>query len=127
MGKKRSDLSAPGRPRAKKGKHMPDSEIDFTDMPELSDSSLAKAVRVGRPRSDTPKQMIAFRIDPGLLKNLKKLAKSVTHKVEKVGEKAKRSLSKTNVNKEESSALPNKFDLNREDSFRYEELHRKSS
>ena len=56
-------------------------------------------------------------------KNLKKLAKSVTHKVEKVGEKAKRSLSKTNVNKEESSALPNKFDLNREDSFRYEELH----
>ena len=39
-------------------------------------------------------------------KNLKKLAKSVTHKVEKVGEKAKRTLSKTNLNAKEEHVDP---------------------
>ena len=45
-------------------------------------------------------------------KNLKKLAKSVTNKVEKVGEKAKRTLSKTNLNAREEHVdptLPNKM------------------
>ena len=45
-------------------------------------------------------------------KNLKKLAKSVTNKVEKVGEKAKRTLSKTNLNGREEHVdptLPNKM------------------
>ena len=47
-------------------------------------------------------------------KNLKKLAKSVTHKVEKVGEKAKRTLSKTNLNAKDEHAdptLPNKMSV----------------
>ena len=47
-------------------------------------------------------------------KNLKKLAKSVTHKVEKVGEKAKRTLSKTNLNAKEEHVdptLPNKMSV----------------
>ena len=46
-------------------------------------------------------------------KNLKKLAKSVTNRVEKVGEKAKRTLSKTNLNAKEEQhvdpTLPNKM------------------
>ena len=47
-------------------------------------------------------------------KNLKKLAKSVTNKVEKVGEKAKRTLSKTNLNAKEGHVdptLPNKMSV----------------
>ena len=53
-------------------------------------------------------------------KHLKKFAKSVTHKVEKVGDKAKKSLSKANVSKPDNTeytggggggTLPNKFSL----------------
>ena len=75
MGKKRSESSMRGKPRAKSGKHMPDSKIDFSDIPELSSTQLASARRVGRPKSDNPKQLIAVRLSPKLLADLKKLAK----------------------------------------------------
>ena len=55
-------------------KHTSKSKIDFSDIPELTDKELSKAKRVGRPNSDNPKQLIAFRIDPRLLNKLKKLA-----------------------------------------------------
>ena len=48
---------------------------------------------------------------------MKKFAKSVSHKVEKVGDKAKKSLSKANVSKPDNDhgghegTLPNKFSL----------------
>lgn len=49
-------------------------------------------------------------------KNIKKLAKSVSHKVEKVGNKARKSLSSQHREAADSSAhgspLPNKFDIN---------------
>ena len=51
-------------------------------------------------------------------KNIKKLAKSVSHKVEKVGNKARKSLSSQHREQNstapvpESSPLPNKFDIN---------------
>ncbi len=44
-------------------------------------------------------------------KHIKKLAKSVTHKVEKVGSKARKSLSSQHKENQQA-ALPNKFDLN---------------
>ena len=53
---------------------MPDSQIDFSDIPELTDEQLRRARRVGRPRSGHAKQLIAIRIDPRLLKQLRRLA-----------------------------------------------------
>jgi len=59
----------------KSAKPIPDSEIDFSDIPELTDEQLSKARRVGRPtHGNAPKQLIAFRIDPDLLAKLKKMA-----------------------------------------------------
>ena len=75
MAKKRSESSARGGRRDKNGKHISDAEIDFSDIPELTDEQLAKARRVGRPRIDDPKQLIAIRISPKLLMQLRKLAK----------------------------------------------------
>ena len=74
MAKKRSGSSARGRRRGKNEKHMPESEIDFTDIPEVSDEELARARRVGRPSTGNAKQLIAVRISPELLMRLRKLA-----------------------------------------------------
>ena len=63
-----------GKPPAKSEKHMQDSELDFSDMPEMSDEELSSGRRVGRPKSDYAKQLIALRIDPRLLTKLRKLA-----------------------------------------------------
>ncbi|MDC0358483.1 BrnA antitoxin family protein [Oligoflexia bacterium] len=75
MAKKRSESSAQGKPRKKSAKHTPDSQIDFGDISELTDEQLEGARRVGRPKSDNPKQLIAVRLSPQLLSDLKKLAK----------------------------------------------------
>lgn len=54
---------------------MPDSEIDFSDIPESTDKELRRARRVGRPKTGRPpRQLIAIRIDPRLLKRLRQLA-----------------------------------------------------
>jgi uncharacterized protein (DUF4415 family) len=53
---------------------MPDSRIDFSDIPESSDAGLRRARRVGRPKSTHAKQLIAIRIDPRLLARLRRLA-----------------------------------------------------
>lgn len=74
MAKKRSGLSAPGKRAAKKGKHISDKEIDFSDIPEASDVELKAARRVGRPSTGNAKQLIAIRIDQKLLAKLKKMA-----------------------------------------------------
>jgi uncharacterized protein (DUF4415 family) len=53
----------------------PDSEIDFSDIPELTDEQLAGMKRVGRPLlGDNARQMIAIRIDPDVLAKLRKEA-----------------------------------------------------
>ena len=75
MGKKQSELSVQGRHQAKNVRHILDSKINFSDIPELSNSTLKKGRKVGRPSIENPKQMIAFRIEPKLLGRLKKLAK----------------------------------------------------
>lgn len=71
---KRSASSAQGTRAAKSAKHIPDSQIDFSDIPESTDSELKRARRVGRPKSAYAKQLIAIRIEPRLLAKLKRLA-----------------------------------------------------
>ena len=63
-----------GRPR-KNVRRISDADIDFSDIPELTDKQLLAARRVGRPRRNDPKQLIAIRMAPKLLAELKKLAK----------------------------------------------------
>jgi len=65
MAKRRAGRSA---------KHMPDSRVDFSDIPESSNAELRGARRVGRPKSSHAKQLIAIRIDPRLLSRLRRLA-----------------------------------------------------
>lgn len=75
MAKKRSASLAHAPRAAKNGKPIPDSQIDFTDIPESTDQELRRARRVGRPKTGRPqRQMIALRIDPALLKKLRDLA-----------------------------------------------------
>ena len=53
---------------------MPDSELDFEDVSELTDEEIKRGRRVGRPKTGNAKLLIAIRIDPELLANLRKLA-----------------------------------------------------
>ena len=53
---------------------MPDGNLDFSDIPEVTGTELKRAQRVGRPRSETAKQLIAIRIDPRLLASLRRMA-----------------------------------------------------
>lgn len=53
---------------------MPDSRIDFSDIPETTDAELKRARRVGRPRTGQAKQLIAIRISPRLLAELRRQA-----------------------------------------------------
>ncbi|CUS37271.1 BrnA antitoxin family protein [Candidatus Nitrospira nitrificans] len=53
---------------------MPDSQIDFSDIPEATNEQLRRMRRVGRPTSGVAKQLIAIRISPTLLNQLRKMA-----------------------------------------------------
>jgi len=54
---------------------IPDRNIDFSDIPEMSDAQLRAMRRVGRPTlGDVARQLIAIRIDPQVLENLRKEA-----------------------------------------------------
>ena len=74
MRMKRSKLSARGKRAGKNGKHIPDRQIDFSDIPEATDEELKRARRVGRPKSGSAKQLIAIRLDPKLLALLRRMA-----------------------------------------------------
>jgi len=74
MARKRSVSSARGRRAAKSARHISDAPIDFSDIPESTDAELKRARRVGRPRTGRAKQLIAIRISPGLLAQLRRLA-----------------------------------------------------
>ena len=75
MAKRQSESSAQGGRAAKSGKPIPDSQIDFSDIPESTDEELRRVRRVGRPKTGRPqRQLIALRIDPVLLKKLRDLA-----------------------------------------------------
>jgi predicted DNA binding CopG/RHH family protein len=53
---------------------MPDSQIDFSDIPEATKEELKHMRRVGRPTSGMAKQLIAIRLSPRLLDQLRKMA-----------------------------------------------------
>ncbi len=74
MARKRLASSARARQAAKSAKHIPDSQIDFSDIPESTAEELKQARRVGRPTTGNAKQLIAIRIDPSLLARLRRLA-----------------------------------------------------
>lgn len=61
--------------RAKRNaKCIPDSQIDFSDIPELTDDEIRRARRVGRPVTGHAKRLIAIRISPRVLAQLRRLA-----------------------------------------------------
>jgi predicted DNA binding CopG/RHH family protein len=74
MKKKQFASSARSRQRAKNARHTPDSQLDLTDIPEATDEQLRRARRVGRPVTGNAKQLIAIRIAPRLLAQLRRLA-----------------------------------------------------
>ena len=74
MQKKRFGSSAQDRRAGRSVKHMPDSQIDFSDIPEATDAQLKRMRRVGRPASGVAKQLIAIRLSPRLLSQLRKMA-----------------------------------------------------
>jgi predicted DNA binding CopG/RHH family protein len=53
---------------------MPDSALNLSDIPEATDAQLRRARRVGRPVTGNAKQLIAIRIAPRLLNQLRRLA-----------------------------------------------------
>jgi predicted DNA binding CopG/RHH family protein len=53
---------------------MPDSRLDLSDIPEATDEQLRRARRVGQPVTGNAKQLIAIRIAPRLLAQLRRLA-----------------------------------------------------
>jgi predicted DNA binding CopG/RHH family protein len=53
---------------------MPDSKLNLSDFPESTDAELRRARRVGRPASGNAKQLIAIRIAPQLLHQLRRMA-----------------------------------------------------
>ena len=72
--KKPSGSSAQGRRVEKNVKPIPDSKIDFSDIPEATDAELQHMRRAGRPASGMAKQLIAIRLSPKLLSQLRKMA-----------------------------------------------------
>jgi uncharacterized protein (DUF4415 family) len=72
--KKRSDSSVQGWRIAKKSRATK-RKIDYSDIPPLSDGQLASMRRVGRPPlGDEPRQLIAIRLDPKVLRWLRAVA-----------------------------------------------------
>ncbi len=74
MASRQSASSARARRAAVSAKPTPDSRIDFSDIPESTSAELKRARRVGRPKSGNAKQLIAIRISPRLLAQLRRLA-----------------------------------------------------
>jgi len=74
MIKKRSASSANAAPAGKSGKRTSTEGINFSDIPESTTEELRRARRVGRPKTGKAKQLIALRISPQLLAQLRRLA-----------------------------------------------------
>lgn len=74
MAKKRFALSARGKLRVKSVGPISDSRLDLSDIPESTDEELRRARRVGRPASGKAKQLVAIRIAPRLLHQLRRMA-----------------------------------------------------
>lgn len=75
MTRKRHASSAPVKRIKRKEIHILDEDIDYSDIPPSTDEELNRARRVGRPKSENPKQLIAIRISPETIILLRKWAK----------------------------------------------------
>ena len=76
MERRLSESSARGGRAAKKDASAK-RRIDYSDIPELTTKQLRSMRRVGRPPAGrSAKRLIAFRIDPKLLRQLEARAKS---------------------------------------------------
>jgi len=64
-----------GRQAARKERPISDGAIDFSDIPESTNEELRRAKRVGRPRRNDAKQLIAIRIRSSLLAKIQRAAK----------------------------------------------------
>ena len=74
MEKKRF-VSSPRAGRVRKNAKLTRNErIDFSEIPESTGEELKRARRVGRPKSGNAKRLIAIRISPRLLAQLRRLA-----------------------------------------------------
>ena len=74
MARKQFASSARGKRPAKSAAPIPDSRLDLSDIPESTDEELRRARRVGRPSTGNAKQLIAIRIAPRLLHQLRRMA-----------------------------------------------------
>jgi len=74
MASRQSALSVRARRAIASAEPTPDSEIDFSDIPQSTPAELNRARRVGRPKTGNAKQLIAIRISPRLLAQLRRLA-----------------------------------------------------
>jgi uncharacterized protein (DUF4415 family) len=50
---------------------MPHGRIDFSGIPESTDAELKRARRIGRPPTGHPRELIAIRISPRLLADIR--------------------------------------------------------
>ena len=76
MAKKNLESSAHGKRAKKSAKAIPDSQIDFSNIPELTSDQLKRGKRLGRPLIGLlPRQLVAIRLDQGVLMELKRRAK----------------------------------------------------
>jgi predicted DNA binding CopG/RHH family protein len=66
--------SSHARRCAKNARPAPDSKLDLSDIPESTAAELRRARRVGRPATGHAKQLIAIRIAPKLLRQLRRMA-----------------------------------------------------
>src|SRR5271169_2468754 len=74
MPRKRSASLARARQHTRNGKPTLDNRLDLSDIPEATDAKRRRARRVGRPVTGNAKQLIAIRIAPRLLAQLRRLA-----------------------------------------------------
>jgi uncharacterized protein (DUF4415 family) len=66
--------SAHAKRRTKSAEPIPDSKLDLSDIPESTAAELCRSRRVGRLASGNAKQLIAIRIAPNLLRQLRRMA-----------------------------------------------------
>lgn len=73
---KRSGSSARGERVAGNARRTARRRIDYSDIPDSSPGQLTAMRRVGRPPiGDEPRQLIAIRVDPGVLESFRKEAR----------------------------------------------------
>ena len=74
MKKKPSASSARAKRTAKNVRSISDDEIDYSDIPPLTDEQLKNARRLFDPSHGDAKQLVALRLSPKLIDRIRKMA-----------------------------------------------------